>query len=120
MFGAWAVDSDRVYGINKVSVLIGGVVGAIFGGVSMPSSSSITISKATESAISGGISNVGGQIVSIIKNPSQNHFSPASLAFSSWGAGFAGYITKDITVSLSKAFLESTIQTPFDGIGSHL
>ena len=114
VFGAWATGSDLI------DTGWSGLFGAGLGTLNLSNYSPIKLSEISKSALSSGISNFGGQLVSKYRNPSQTHFNPIALGFSMWGGCISEYLTGEITVPLSKAIIESTIQNPISGIGSHL
>jgi len=118
--GAQGVFGSVATGSDFVDSAWGGVIGAALGTLNLHSIVPVKISGATESLLLSGLSNLGGQFVEISRNPSTASFNKTSLAFSLWGGGMSGFMTQDITIPLTKAVIESTIQEPINGIGSHI
>ena len=118
--GAQGVFGSLATGSDLVGSAWGGLLGAALGTLNIKGIGAIKFSPTVESGISAGVSNLGGQGISIARNPNKVHFNPVSLGVSMWGGGMSGFITQDITIPLSKAVIESTIQEPINGIGAHI
>ena len=114
VFGAWAAGGD------KYDLLSGSLVGLSAGVFNISSIIPYKLSAINASMVLSGFSNLAGQGITKLISPDLFVFSKTSFLFSIWGGGISSYITKDMGFGVSRAVIESTIQTPIDAVGGHL
>ncbi|MBA2711692.1 MAG: hypothetical protein H0U57_14025 [Tatlockia sp.] len=95
-------------------IFMGGVIGA---GVTVFSKFKKLVNNPY---ISGGISNIAGQIYTNIKDPKNSHFSSISLGFTLVGVGIGNYASHAINVPFFKMMVDTMAISTFGAMGNDL